>query len=684
MYKSMNIDGRIVRFTDERNILEVIKKTNVELPTFCYHSELSVYGACRLCVVEIQGRGIQSACSVPPEDGMVIRTNTLKLRQMRKMTVELLLSSYAHDCTTCQKNIACKLQDIAHRLGITEIRFKKSNRELPKDYSSAALVRDPNKCILCGDCVRACNEIQGIGVLDFVNRGANAAVLPAFNKNLSEVSCVECGQCARVCPTGAILPKLEVPDVWKEIGNPEKTVVVQIAPAVRVAIGEVFGAKPGEPITGKIVAALKLMGFDKVYDTSFSADLTIFEEAEEFLKRFTAGENLPIMTSCCPAWVKYVEQFAPDMMNHLSTCKSPQQMFGSVAKEILPKLLNVKRENLVVVSIMPCTAKKAEARRPEFAQDEVRDVDYVLTTQELAAMIKEAGIKFDLLQPETIDMPLGFKTGAGVIFGTSGGVSEAVLRYVYEKVMGETLDSTDFVETRGLNGRKEITLELKGNTVRLAIVNGLKQAHDLLDEIREGKAHFDIIEVMSCPGGCIGGAGQPVPLVGDNRQARSEGLYYADKMLQLHKSQENPYVKQLYTDFLGEIGGEKAHKLLHTHYKNRKRIFGTDMTLLPGQDKIRVSVCVGTNCFMRGSQKLLRRLMEYVEENNLSEVINIHADFCQEECENGPGVRVAGKKYLHATYEMIVDAIQEELKNPTCTDKSESACESCTEKCEQA
>ena len=678
MSKSMKIDGKVINFSDERNVLEIIRNTSVELPTFCYHSELSTYGACRLCVVDIEGRGIQASCSTPPEDGMVVRTNTQELREMRKMTIELLLSSYAHDCTTCQKNISCKLQDIAHKLGVDNIRFKKSNRDMPKDLSSNALVRDPNKCILCGDCVRACEEIQGIGVLDFAYRGTDAIVVPAFNKGLTEVECVECGQCARVCPTGAIIPKSEVDLVWKELDNKDKVVVAQIAPAVRVAIGEMFGVKPGAVLTGQIVAALKLMGFDKVFDTSFSADLTVVEESNEFLKRLANPDSkMPLMTSCCPSWVKYVEQYYPDMIDNLSSCKSPQQMFGAVAKEILPAQLKADKKDIVVVSIMPCTAKKSEARRPEFSEDGIAEVDYVLTTQELAAMIKEAGIKFNTLSPETIDMPLGFKTGAGVIFGASGGVSEAVLRYVYEKVKGETLESADFVEVRGLEGRREISVDLNGKIVKIAIINGLKNAELLLEEVRSGKSDVDFIEIMSCPGGCIGGAGQPVQLSGDARQDRADALYQTDKMLQLHKAQENPYINQLYADHLGEVGGEKAHHLLHTHYKNRKRMFGSDMTLLSGDDKLNINICIGTNCFIKGSQKLLRRLIDYVDENNLAHLVNINADFCMEACDNGPGVRVGSKKYLHATYEMIVEAIQSELSSGSNLIVEGHACSEC-------
>lgn len=674
MVKTVKIDGRNYTVSDERNLLELIRKTNVEIPTFCYHSELSIYGACRLCVVEVEGRGVLPACSTPPEDGMIVRTSTQEIRDMRKMTIELLLASYDHNCTSCAKNTACKLQDIAHKLGVEQIRFRKSSKGLPIDKSSHSLMRDPNKCILCGDCVRACEEIQGIGVLDFSFRGADVVVGPAFNKNLAEVECIDCGQCARVCPTGAIVPNTQIDAVWSVIEDKSKTVVAQIAPAVRVAIGEIFGVKPGAVLTGQIVAALKLMGFDKVFDTAYSADLTVLEESNEFLSRKAKGENLPLMTSCCPGWVKYAEQYYPELLDNLSTCKSPQQMFGAVAKEVLPGQLNKEAKDIIVVSIMPCTAKKFEAKRPEFTNDGIAEVDFVLTTQELASMIKEAGIKFQTLAPENIDLPLGFKTGAGVIFGASGGVSEAVLRYVYEKAKGVPLDNSDFIEVRGLDGRREISVNLNGEEVRIAIINGLKNAELLIEEIRTGKSKYDFIEVMACPGGCIGGAGQPVQMEYDARCERASALYNTDKMLQLHKSQENPYIAELYKNTLGEIGGEKAHHLLHTHYHNRKRMAHSDMSLLGGKDKLNINVCVGTNCFIRGSQTLLRKLIDYVDHNDLEDFVSIDADFCMEQCENGPGVRVGGKVYKQATYEMITKAIEEQLKNGVTTTIETCSC----------
>ena len=481
---TVTIDGRDVPIEGERNLLELVRKAHIELPTFCYHSELSIYGACRLCLVQVEGRGIMGACSTPPEPGMQIRTSTLEIREIRRITLELLLANHEGSCPTCTKSADCKLQALARRLGVEKVRFKALHQPAPVDDSSPSIIRDPNKCVLCGDCVRVCNEIQGIGAIDFAYRGSQAAVLPAFGKNLGDVECVNCGQCAAFCPTGALTPKPEIEGVWKALNDPKKKVVAQIAPAVRVALSECFGATPGEDTTGRMVAAIKALGFAAVYDTSFTADLTVIEEATEFLQRKTKGERLPQFTSCCPAWVKYAEQYYPELLPNLSSCKSPQQMFGSLAKDILPKQMGVMRQDLVVVSIMPCTAKKFEARRPEFAPDGERDVDFVLTTQELGRMIQEAGLDFRAMEPESLDMPLGFHTGAGVIFGNSGGVSEAVLRYAVEKVLGKPLDKVDFPQVRGEGGLREAAFTLNGTTVKIAIVHGLANAKIVADKVK--------------------------------------------------------------------------------------------------------------------------------------------------------------------------------------------------------
>ena len=569
---TLMIDGREVAIEGERNLLELCRKAGIDIPTFCYHSELSVYGACRLCLVDIEGRGIVTSCSTAPEPGMKLRTNTEEIRDMRRITIELLLADHDQSCATCAKSPACQLQRLARRLGVDRVRFQKTRQPVPIDDSSPSLVRDPNKCVLCGDCVRVCHEIQGIGAIDFAHRGAQSAVLPAFGKDLAKVECVYCGQCARVCPTGAITIRSEIDDVWAAINDPTKKVVAQIAPAVRVALGEAFGMEPGAIATGQMVAALRSLGFDKVFDTCFTADLTVIEEANEFLKRVEKGENLPQFTSCCPAWITYAEQYYPDLLPNLSSCRSPQQMFGSLAKDVLPEVMGVEAKDIVVVSIMPCTAKKHESDQDKFVKDGLQDVDYVLTTQELARMIDEAGLNFAKLQPESLDLPLGFKTGAGVIFGATGGVSEAVLRYVTEKVGGKKLDAFEFHAVRGQEGIREASVKLGDKEVRIAIVFGLANARKLAERIRKGDCPYQFIEVMSCPGGCVGGAGQPVTNdVMKASAARAKGLYDTDKTLQLHKPQDNYYVSECYSKNLGEIGGHKAHELLHTHYHERPK-----------------------------------------------------------------------------------------------------------------
>ncbi|MDX9973986.1 MAG: [FeFe] hydrogenase, group A [FCB group bacterium] len=659
----VNIDGKPVLIEGEKNLLELIRKAGVDIPTFCYHSELSAYGACRLCIVDIEGMGIVTSCSTLPRGGMVVKTYTPEIRETRKMTVELLLADHDMRCPTCGKNGTCQLQALARRMGIRDIRFKPTRKPLPVDNSTFSLVRDPNRCVLCGDCVRVCAEIQGIGAIDFANRGAQVTVTPAFGKNLDEVDCVYCGQCARVCPTGAITPKSEVEAVWNDIHDAKKTVVAQIAPAVRVAVGEAFGLEPGTVATGKLVAALRAIGFDKVYDTSFTADLTIFEEAGEFLQRFASGEDMPQFTSCCPAWVKFAEQNCPDLLENLSSCKSPQQMFGALAKDVLPSDLNVEREQLSVVSIMPCTAKKYEAKLGKFERKGMPDVDHVLTTQELARMIVEAGIDFNLLEPDSLDMPFGFKTGAGVLFGASGGVSEAVLRYAVETVEGRKPASIDFHAVRGAAGIREATVELGGKPLRLAVVHGLANAKAVVEKVRSGESNYDFIEVMACPGGCINGAGQPVYSDSKVRDKRTAGIYAADKQLDVHCSQENPYIHRTYAEVLGEVGGDTAHRLLHTGYQNRRRLNHAEMALHQGEhtDRVNVTVCVGTSCHVKGAQKLLSKLIRYVGDKNWGQYVDIKATFCMEACDRGPTVNVAGIEINHCTMDKATEVLDAEV-----------------------
>lgn len=663
----VTINGSEVSINGERNLLELIRKSGIEIPTFCYHSELSIYGACRLCLVDIEGRGLHASCSIKPEPGMKVKTATEEIREIRKISVELLLANHQVECPTCPKSSSCKLEELARKLGVTEVRFKKAKVDMPKDFSSDSLIRDPNKCVLCGDCVRYCREIQSIGAIDFAHRGKNTVVSPAFGKDLAMVECVNCGQCAAVCPVGAITVKPEVDEVFKAIDNPEKVVVAQIAPAVRVALGEQFGMTSGDIVTGKITAALKRMGFDKVFDTSFSADLTVIEEGTEFLNRFQKGEKLPQFTSCCPGWVKFAEQYYPEILPRLSSCKSPQQMFGSLAREVLPKMLNVDPKNLVIVSIMPCTAKKFEARRPEFKHENMRDVDYVLTTQELSRMIEASGLCFHELEPESLDLPMGFKTGAGVIFGTTGGVTEAVLRFAVEKVTGRKLENVDFHAVRGEAGLREATLNLEGKEVRLAVVHGLKNARKVAEEVKAGLCKYDIIEVMACPGGCVGGAGQPVNMTPGNIKRRAKGLYEADKMLQLHKAQENPYIIETYEKVLGDVGGHKAHHLLHTKYQSRRRVSDKGMPLITGEgvDKLQIKVCVGTNCHLKGSQKILKALTSDIESRGLADAVDIQATFCFEKCGEAPNVMIGDQLISRCTFDKAREVLEQELKKKT-------------------
>ncbi|MDF3004318.1 MAG: 2Fe-2S iron-sulfur cluster binding protein [Oscillospiraceae bacterium] len=561
----MYIDDHRVGFDEEKNVLDVIRKVGISMPTFCYHTELSTYGACRMCVVELENGGIEASCSMEPKDGLRIRTNTARTLKHRKMILELLLAAHCRDCTICEQNGDCKLQDMAKQFGIRKIRFEDTREEMDTDTSSRSIVRDPNKCILCGDCVRVCDEIQGMGILDFVHRGSQLRVMPAFNRKMAETKCVNCGQCAAVCPTGAITVKNQIGNIWAALQNPHKRVVAQVAPAVRVAIGEAFGIAPGTNKMGKLVAAMKRMGFDEVYDTTLGADLTVMEESAEFLRRLEKGGPFPMFTSCCPAWVSYVENSNTKYIPHLSSCKSPQQMFGSVIKA-QARLNDDDPRDTVVISVMPCAAKKAEAAREEFYVNGIPDVDYVLTTRGVSTMIKEVGIRFDEIDDEATDMPFGMGSGAGVIFGTTGGVTEAVIRRVSGKKSVNTLREIKYSGVRGMDESvKEATVKLGDSELKIAVVHGLKNAQLLLEKIESGEVFYHFVEVMACRGGCIGGAGQPF---GRDRtkRTRAEGLYTVDKQAQIKSSEENPMIAALYDGLLSDHNHN--HKLLHTRYNN--------------------------------------------------------------------------------------------------------------------
>ncbi len=546
----VTVDGIKTAFDEEKNLLEVIRAAGIELPTFCYHSELSTYGACRMCIVEDERGRIMTSCSTIPYDGMVVFTNTPRLRKYRRNILELLLANHDRDCTTCIKSSRCKLQELALTMGVRDVRFEKSAKKKPIDNSSPSIVRDPNKCIMCGECVRMCEEVQGVGAICIAHRGASIEVVPAYGKPLAESNCVNCGQCRSVCPTGALTIKNDNNDVWNAINDPKKRVIVQVAPAVRVAIGEEFGEAPGTEVMGKLVAALRKMGVDEIYDTTVGADLTVTEESREFIARLEKGEKLPLFTSCCPGWMQFVKTKYPEYAENVSTCRSPMEMFGVVVKEYFKDLDKEEGRQTVNVAIMPCTAKKAEAALPEFTTEAGQDVDFVLTTQELCMMLKEAGIKFDELQDEAADMPFGLGSGAGVIFGVTGGVTESVVRQLANAHSKESLRDIAFTPVRGMEGTRELSLEYAGKTIRVAIVNGLKNADELIKKLKSGEASYDFVEVMACTGGCIGGAGQPLPHGAEIRNARARGLYGADNIAQIKRSEENPTMETLYNGLL--------------------------------------------------------------------------------------------------------------------------------------
>lgn len=556
--KYITVNNRKVPFENERNLLSVIRKAGIDIPTFCYHSELSTYGACRMCVVEDDRGRIFASCSEVPRDGMVIFTNTPKLQHHRRMILELLLASHCRDCTTCAGSRACILQKLALQLGVDTIRFQNTKPELPRDTSSNCIVVDPNKCILCGDCVRTCEEIQGLGVWNFAYRGSGMRVSTAFNRPLSETDCVGCGQCRVSCPTGAIMVKSNEQQVWDAVADKSKRVVVQVAPAVRVAIGDAFGIPKGENALGKLVAALRLMGFDEIYDTNFGADLTVIEESAELLERLEKNENLPLFTSCCPGWVKFCEKKFPEYRKNISSCRSPQQMFGALIKD-QAKLNKEDTRETIVVSIMPCTAKKDEILRPEHFTDGVQNVDYVLTTTEVTHMIQESGIDLSYMPSEALDMPFGLASGAAAIFGVTGGVTEAVLRHLVNSSRKEDLEAIAFTGVRGIEEVKETTVKLGDRDVHIAIVNGLKAAGDLLTRMKNGEVYYDFVEVMACKRGCITGGGQPLPLGPRTKLARFDGLYKVDSEAQIKLSTQNPIIKTVYENMLKG----KEHKLLH-------------------------------------------------------------------------------------------------------------------------
>lgn len=581
----ITVNHQPIEVDEGMTIWQACNSIGINIPSLCYFKDISANASCGVCVVEVKGvQELLRSCITEVTEGMEIITDSPRVREARKVNVELLLANHPEDCLQCDRNLNCELQQLAFNLGIHEKRFVRTRKEhVNKDETSLSLVRDPEKCILCGRCVAVCEQIQSVKAIDFSGRGLKTKISTFWDTGLGNSICINCGQCALICPTGAITERSAINEVWNELHNPEKVVVVQTAPAVRVGIGEAMGLPYGSLVTGQMVASLRKLGFSKVFDTDFAADLTIVEEANELVERIENKGTLPMITSCSPGWIKFIEHFFPSSLPHLSTCKSPQQMFGAIAKTYYAEQAGIDPRNIVVVSIMPCTAKKFEARRPEMddafrywkeklhlsEKEHFYDVDYVLTTRELARMFKEVGIDFSNLPEEEFDSPLGVSTGAGVIFGATGGVMEAALRTAYEVITGSQLTNVDFVAVRGMEGIKEAEIDLNGTRLKVAVAHTLSNARTLLEQIENGTSPYTFIEVMTCPGGCLGGGGQPIPTDEEIRLKRAESIYLEDKNKPIRKSHENPEIQYLYRHFLQKPLSEKAHHLLHTHYVER-------------------------------------------------------------------------------------------------------------------
>jgi NADH-quinone oxidoreductase subunit G len=573
---NLEINGQPVSVAPETTILDAAKELDIKIPTLCHLNWEGFQvqhrtGSCRVCVVEVVGRhNLAPACCTPVEDGMIVKTNSIRAINGRRTMLDLLLSDHPKDCLTCPKNLRCELQNLAEEFSLGKVQYEGEMSTSPLDLANEAIERDMTKCIMCRRCETACNRVQTVGILSGVDRGFEAVVAPTSKRALAETKCTFCGQCVAACPVGALSEADHTYDVWQALNDPDKTVIVQTAPAVRAALGEEFGFPPGVSVTGRMVSALRLLGFDGVFDTDFAADLTIMEEAKELVDRVTANENLPILTSCCPGWVKFFEHQFPDLINIPSSAKSPQQMFGAIAKSYYAEKVGVDPKDLVVVSVMPCLAKKYEAARDEFAPNGIRDVDIVISTRELARMCREAGIQFEHLRNGNYDNPLGESTGASVIFGVTGGVLEAAIRTASEWITGESLAHVDYKAVRGLTGIREASVRIGELDFKVAVASGLGNARTLLERIQKGEASYHAIEIMACPGGCINGGGQPY-IRGDTNilEKRRRALYDEDYGKAIRKSHENPYIQQLYSDYLQEPGSEIAHRLLHTHYTER-------------------------------------------------------------------------------------------------------------------
>ena len=574
---NLTIDNQKVTVPKGTTILEAAKTAGIDIPTLCFLKEINEVGDCRMCIVEVEGRsGFATSCIQTVEEGMVVHTHTQNVLEARHVILDLIISNHAKDCLTCTRSGNCELQALATKFNVLNIEFEGERTEHKIDDLSPSIVRDFNKCILCRRCVAACKNVQKIGAIDCINRGFESCISTVGDHSLNDVNCTFCGQCIEACPTGALHEKETINDVWVKLKDPETTVIVQTAPAVRVALGEEFGMPIGTNVVGKMVTALKRLGFDKVFDTNTGADLTIMEEANEFIERFTKNDNLPMITSCSPGWVKYIEMNYPELLPHLSSCKSPHEMFGAILKTYYANREGLDPEKIYVVSVMPCIAKKFERQRPEMMEDNLYDVDNVITTRELARMIKQANIEFEKLEDSNFDSPMGEASGAGAIFGTTGGVMEAALRTAQDTLTGKDLPKIDFEQVRGGDGIKRATINIAGKDINVVAASGLANAKTILEEIKSGNANYQFVEIMACPGGCIMGGGQPIKSSKvraevDVRKLRADALYSIDERSIVRKSHENPVMKKLYKDFLEKQGSEIAERLLHTTYTKREK-----------------------------------------------------------------------------------------------------------------